>query len=266
VENVSRLRAVAGKAGLGALQWAVSGAILYVVWTRLLEPHFSEAFFAGPHATWDRLVEFQRDGTLTHMVSVTMKEALAGFVIGTGLGVVLALVIGLTPDLVGKVFEPVVAGLYAVPKFVFVPVLFVWMGSGFLPRMYLVTVAVFPVVTIYLVSGIRTVDAETMQALRLFGASRAQLGRKLLLPHAMSYLVTALVFVLPHAFTFAIGTEILFGGSDGIGGVMFGQSQSFNSAGVLAALAVGTALSAVFVWLARSLTPRLLGRVLGHGH
>jgi sulfonate transport system permease protein len=249
----------AKRVGLTALQWVVCAGMIYVVWTFVLQPGFSTAFFVGIGPTWSKLVDFFHDGTLGSMLAVTLKEALIGFAIGTGIGVVLALLIGLTPALVGRVFEPFIAGFYAMPKFVLAPILFIWIGSGFLPRMYLVMLAVFPVVTIYLISGIRTVDPNTVLAMRRYGASRLQIGTKLLLPHTMGYFITAMSFVLPHALTFAIGAEILFGSSDGIGGVLFSQSQFFNSAGVLAALVVGTALSAVFIWLARQVGARLLG-------
>lgn len=253
--GLRRVRALA----LLVLQWAIALTLIYLFWTKILIGDVSSAFLADPSATWSQLVVFFHDGTLWSMIETTLEETLVGFGIGTAIGVLLALLIGLTPDYVGKVFEPFIAGFYAMPKFVLVPVLFVWIGSGFLPRMYLVMLAVFPVIAIYMISGIRTVDPGTMRAFRLYGASRAQIARKLLLPHAGGYLVTALTFALPHALTFAIGAEILFGSSNGIGGVLFTEGSNFNSAGVIAALIVGTVLSAFFIWLARQVGQRLIG-------
>jgi NitT/TauT family transport system permease protein len=250
---------VAGRVGLKTLQWLLAAAIIYVLWTYVIKDHVSKAFFAGPQATWDQLVAYAKDGTLWSMVQVTLEETIVGFTIGTAIGVVLALVIGLTPPLIGRVFEPFIAGFYTTPKFVFVPVMFVWIGSGFLPRMYLVLLATFPIIAIYMISGMRTVDPATMRALQLYGASKAQIGRKLLLPHTARYFVTAVTFALPHALTFAIGAEILFGSSTGIGGVLFSAGNFFNSAGVLAALVVGTVLSAIFIWFAGLLGRRLTG-------
>jgi NitT/TauT family transport system permease protein len=241
------------------LQWAIALALIYLFWTKVLVADVSSAFVAGPSATWSQLVTFFHDGTLWSMMGTTLEETLVGFGIGAVIGVILALLIGLSPDSVGKIFEPFIAGFYAMPKFVLVPVLFVWIGSGFLPRMYLVMLAVFPVIAIYMISGIRTVDPGTLRSFQLYGASRTQIARKLLLPHAGGYFVTALTFALPHALTFAIGAEILFGSSNGIGGVLFTEGSDFSSAGVIAALIVGTVLSAIFIWLARQVGQRLIG-------
>jgi NitT/TauT family transport system permease protein len=247
--------------GIG--QWCVAAGLLYLLWTQVLQAHVSTAFLAGPQATFSRLGDDARDGALWSMIKVTLSEALTGFGAGTAIGVVLALVIVLSPPIVGQAFEPLIAGFYAMPKFVFTPVLFVWIGSGFLPRMYLVLLAVFPVITIYTITGMRTVDPGTLDAFRRYGANRWQIGLKLLLPRATGYLVTAITFALPHALTFAIGAEILFGTTNGIGGELFTQSQAFNSAGVLAALVVGTALSALFIWLSQVVGRRLTGVDLG---
>ena len=47
--------------------------------------------------------------------------------------------------------------------------------------------------------------------------------------------------------------------ADNIGGVLFTQGSDFDSAGVIAALIVGTVLSAFFIWLARQVGQRLIG-------
>jgi NitT/TauT family transport system permease protein len=141
--------------------------------------------------------------------------------------------------------------LYAAPKYVLVPLLFVRFGSGFLPRYYLVTLAVFPVVAMYVLGGLRTVDPDTVSIMRLFGAGRRQIAQKVMIPHAGNYLVTAIVYVIPHALSMAIGAEILFGTTEGLGGQLFSDSQAFDSAGLYATLAVATAIAVLLVGLTR---------------
>ncbi len=85
------------------------------------------------------------------------------------------------------------------------------------------------------------------------GVSSMQIGINLMVPNAASYLVTAIVYVIPHALTMAIGAEILFATTDGLGGVMYQQSQVFDAAGSYATLTVATVVAVVLIVLAGQL-------------
>lgn len=243
--------AVAVRRGLGKIvQWVFSLAVGYVVWEYLVLPHFSAVVVADIGSIWNALKSSASDGSLWTELRITVYETLAGFGVGTVVGIIVALAIALLPRLVSKVIEPAVVIIYAAPKFVLVPIMFVQFGSGFFPRFLLVTIAVFPVVSIYLLTGLRTVDPDTASVLRMYGASRVQIGVKLMVPHATSYLVTAIVYVIPHALAMAIGAEILFATTDGLGGVMYQQSQVFDAAGIYATLAVATVVAVALIVLA----------------
>ena len=64
--------------------------------------------------------------------------------------------------------------------------------------------------------------------------------------------------VLPQAMFMAIGAEILFGTSTGLGGRMYTQAELFNGTGVLAALVISTILSGLLIWGVGGLARRLL--------
>jgi NitT/TauT family transport system permease protein len=241
------------KIGGTAVQWAVCAGICYAVWEWLLAPHLSKVFFSAPGPVWDQLWQWGSDGTMWSMTQATLVESGAGFGIGVGLGVTVALAIALLPAVVGKLVEPFVTALYAMPKFVLIPVLFVWMGAGLAPRVVIVAAAVFPIMTIYTITGVRTVDPDRVRTLALFGASRRQVATKLLLPHSLGYVITGITYSAPHAVFLAIGAEILFGTADGIGGLLNTQAELFNSPEVLAALVVATALSLVLMTGVRQL-------------
>jgi NitT/TauT family transport system permease protein len=247
------------KAGGKLVQWAVCGAIVYAVWEWLLAPNVSQVFFSRPGPVWDTLWSWGSNGTMWSITQATLIESGAGFGIGAALGIIVALAIALLPGVVGKLVEPFVAALYAMPKFVLIPVLFVWMGAGLTPRVVVVAAAVFPIMTIYTVTGVRTVDPDRVRALTLFGASRSQVATKLLLPHSLGYVITGVTFAAPHAVFLAIGAEILFGTPDGIGGLLNTQAQIFNAPAVLAALVVATALSLVLMTGVRQLGLQFTG-------
>jgi NitT/TauT family transport system permease protein len=244
---------VLAKIGSTLVQWVVCGAIVYAVWRWLLAPHLSPVFFSGPAPVWDELWAWGSNGTMWSITRFTLIESGVGFGIGTALGVTVALAIALLPSVVGQLVEPLVTALYAMPKFVLIPVLFVWMGAGLTPRVVIVAAAVFPIMTIYTITGVRTVDPNRVQALSMLGASRRQIALKLLLPHSLGYVITGITFAAPHAVFLAIGAEILFGTPDGIGGLLNAQAEIFNAPDVLAALVVATALSIVLMAVVRQL-------------
>jgi ABC-type nitrate/sulfonate/bicarbonate transport system permease component len=49
----------------------------------------------------------------------------------------------------------------------------------------------------------------------------------------------------------AIGAEILFGTTTGLGGTLYTDAQQFNAAAVIAALIIATALAAVLTGICR---------------
>ena len=237
------------------LKWAFTGVTLWILWQFVLAPNVSKVFLPTPHAVWTRFTKIVGDGTAWHVVKDTVTEALAGFVVGFVAGIVVALAIGLSPAIVGKLVEPVVTAMYATPKFILVPILFLWLGTGFLPRILLIAIAVFPVIVIYTITGIRTVDPDLVTMMTLAGASRVQIGRKVLLPHTMGYVRTAVTFASPHTLEVAIGAEILFGSLTGIGGMLNTTSNLFDAAGVFTALGIGTIICSIAIALAGAANP-----------
>lgn len=236
---------------LGTLvQWTFSLAVGYAIWRWLVTPHFSTVVVAGVGPIWDSLRLSFNNGTLWRDTQITLYETVLGFVIGTVVGLLVALAIALLPRVVGKVLEPIVIVIYAAPKFVLVPILFVQFGPGFLPRTSLVSIAIFPVIAIYVLTGLRTVAPDTVAFMRMLGANRRQIATKLMVPHASSYLRTAIAYAIPHALSMAIGAEILFGTAEGLGGTMFQDSQNFNAPGIYANLTVATVIAVVFTFIA----------------
>jgi NitT/TauT family transport system permease protein len=255
---MSKVVLLARRGAVEGVRWALAVGLIYVIWRYVLFNHLSTVFFASPEAVFRKIGDWWDSGKLLPILKTTLTVATSGLGIAICLGLTLGLTIGLAPYLVGKVLEPIVIAIYAMPKLALVPVLFVALGSGFTPRVVLIVLASVPVIAIFTVTGIRTVDPDATKMMQLFGSSRLQIGAKLFLPHAMGYFMTAVVLEAPHAVTMAIGAEILFGTTGGIGGISNVASASFDAAGVLAAVVVGTVLCATAIALSRLAAARLV--------
>jgi NitT/TauT family transport system permease protein len=249
-----------------ALQWVVSLGILVAAWQWVVVPHTNRLFISPPLQIYDRLKLWASDGQLLRMVGPTLTEALVGLIIGAGIGIILACVVTLAPSVVGKVIEPAVVAVYAAPKFAVIPLIFVWIGAGLLPRTLFVVIGVFAIIFVNTVSGVRTVDQDQIRMLQMFGASRRHVATKLLIPHAMGYVTTGLKFSASFAVVVAIGGEMLFGTTQGLGGELNQASELFYPAGVLSAIIVSTVLATIIIggagllgrrttWVATEQTP-----------
>jgi NitT/TauT family transport system permease protein len=217
--------------------------LLYLIWTQLLVPHSSPVFMAGPGKVWGRISQWAGDGSLLDMVRATLTEAALGLAIGCAAGLLLALLVAVGHQLFASVIEPAVAAIYVMPKFVLAPLFFITLGAGLMSEVVFIAIATFAVIFVNVVTGVRTVDPHVLRMMGSYGANRAQVASKVMLPHTMGYFMAALTFAGPYTITLAIAVEILFARPDGVGGTLYTRSQYFDSTGVIAALLVATALS-----------------------
>lgn len=223
-----------------ATVWAarlVLAVVVLGVWqagasARLLNPFF----FSSPGAIGGRLVELVSSGEIWYHLAVTFQEMAFGFVIGTGVGVLVGIAFGSVP-FVGKVFDPFILALYSLPKIALAPLLIIWFGLDLAPKIVLSAVIVFFLVFFNTLSGVRDVDRELLDVVRLMGASRGQLLAKVILPSALTWIFVGLRVSLPYALVGAVTGELI-ASNRGLGSLIQRSASYFDTAGVFAGLLV----------------------------
>jgi ABC-type nitrate/sulfonate/bicarbonate transport system permease component len=237
------LRAALSQTG----KWVLSLAVLYALWRWVAAPNVSSLFLSGPDAVLAKIWEWALDGTLWQMCWTTLQEALLGMAFGAIAGIALALIAALGPKEVAGVINPVFAALYAMPKFALIPLLLVWLGRDTPSRVIFVAITVVPIVFLNMITGLKTVDPAKVRMIRLFGGGSWQVAFKLLLPQTAGYLGTALTISAHNAIASAVGAEILYGATDGLGGMMYTSAFTFSTDAVIGALLVATVFSTIFI-------------------
>jgi NitT/TauT family transport system permease protein len=249
------------------LSWLCATALVLIMWQYVLAPSSSHAVLASPSQVWGELRQMFTHGysgfSIWTIVSTTLETALIGLVVGVAIGLILAAIMTLSPLVAGSVIEPFVTAVYASPKYVLVPILYILAGNGMLSRTTIVVIAVFPVIAIYTLNGMRTVRQDQVVMMRIFGATPLQTVRKLYLPHTAGYFATALNFAVPSAIHFAVGAELLFGGGNGLGGVLASSNYYVDTPAIYATLTIATVICAVLMGLVRLATGRSLDRQAG---
>ena len=210
-------------------------AALLAGWEAL--SHVIDVFFISrPSDIAVRLVAWAIDGTLMFNLWITMEAALWGFVLGAAGGIVAGFLLGQAPKL-GKVADPVIVALYSLPKVALAPVFILWFGIGLQSKVALAGITVFFLVFFNTYAGVREVDRDLIDVMRIIGASRMQIIRRVVIPSALGWVFVGLKVAVPYALIGAVVGEII-ASNRGLGYLVQHSASQFDSTGVFAALFV----------------------------
>ncbi len=101
----------------------------------------------------------------------TLMSAMAGFVLATALGVMLALVMDYWVALRTKLY-PLLVLSQTVPIITLAPLIIIWFGYGLLPKVLVVTLVCFFPITVSVISGMQAVDSDLIDLMKVMGACR----------------------------------------------------------------------------------------------
>ena len=175
---------------------------------------------------------------------------------GIALGLGLALVAGLSR--VGENFvDANMEVLRAVPNFALVPLLIVWFGISEVPKILLITLAVAVAIYINTFSAIRSVDAGLVEAARSFGAGRAELIYRVIIPGSLPGFLVGLRLALTASWLSLIFAETI-NAKKGLGRMMTDAREYFQIDVVFVLIAVYAILGLTSILIVRFLEARLL--------
>jgi sulfonate transport system permease protein len=154
-----------------------------------------ERTLAAPSTVLSTLLGMIVSGELPSNLLVSALRALSGLAIGVTVGLVLALVAGLSRTGEATV-DPLMQIKRTIPTLALTPLFIVWFGIGETPKIALIAFAsIFPIY-LNLYSGIRSVDVRLVEGARSFGLSRSELIWHVILPGALPSLLVGLRYSL----------------------------------------------------------------------
>lgn len=204
----------------------------------------------------DKLGKWMTDGTLWFELEITFREMAAGFAIGAVVAIVFGFVLARNL-LLARLIDPFMIAIYSVPKLAMAPLFILWFGIGLEPKIVLVTTVVFFLVFVNTYAGVRDVDQELVDCVRLMGASQRDIFTKVILPSASPWIFTGLKLAVPNALIAAIVGEIM-ASNRGLGYLLMNAQGQFDTAGVMAVVV----LLMVMGWLINEGVNRAEGRLL----
>lgn len=146
---------------------------------------------SSPSAIWLLFIDYVQNGNLFYHVGVSLGETIVGFILGTFLGVVVA--IGLWwSDFWAKVLDPYIVILNSLPKTALAPIFIILFGAGY-KGIIVTAISVSIVVTIMnMFISFKSVDEDKLRLLDTFGASKLQTLEKVILPSSVPDLISTL--------------------------------------------------------------------------
>ncbi len=196
---------------------------------------------------------------------VTLSSTLLGFVIGTGLGIVLAVAIVHSRTL-DKSLMPWIITSQTIPILAIAPMIIVVLNaigiSGLLPKAFISTYLSFFPVTVGMVKGLRSPDPMNLDLLRTYNASPSQIFWKLRWPSSVPFLFASMKVAVAISLVGAIVGELPTGAVAGLGarllaGSYYGQTIQIWSA--LIAAAVMAACLVTLVGIANTVVLKRMG-------
>ncbi len=218
-------------------------------WVRLsgTEPYV----LPSPTAVLRRFLEDSR--LLGREGLTTASEAIAGFVIGSGVALVAAAAMAHSRVLERALF-PIAVLVKVTPIIAIAPLLVIWFGFGIAPKLFIGSLIVFFPVLVNGVTGFRSVDPASLEFFRSVHASSWETFWKLRWPSSLPYLFAAFKVSITLSVIGAVVAE-WFSGEDGLGRVV--QIANYNLDLPLAFAAVlMLALIGIGLYLATALIER----------
>lgn len=234
-------------------QWLIYGSRLLLVVGVLLFWQFASgtildsSFLSNPLAILRQTITWLSDGdpwyesTLIINTAVTLEETLLGLLFGVASGLLLGFLFGLQPTL-ERIFNPFIIALNSIPKIALAPLFILWLGIEIPMKVVLAAVTVFFLIFLNTLNGVRNVDQHLVDAVRLMGGRQRDVIFKVILPSATGSVLTGLHVAIPYALIGAIVAEQI-GANHGIGYLIQSSGESFNAAGIFAALLVLTLIA-----------------------
>jgi ABC-type nitrate/sulfonate/bicarbonate transport system permease component len=192
-------------------------------------------------AVGSRLGRLLLSGSLWPDVGVTFFELVVAFVLAAVAGCALGYAISRSAFSV-RVFNPVLATLYAIPMILLYPLFVLLFGIGPGSKIAIgFAIAVFPIV-LSTISGFSNVNLTLLMAARSMGASSRQMFVNVMLPASFPIVLAGLRMGLVLALLSILGAETI-AAAGGVGHEISAHAESFESAAMYAWMFVAIALA-----------------------
>jgi NitT/TauT family transport system permease protein len=208
------------------------GIALWEIAGRSTSAAFMVPFSETMLRLWQLIVSGQFFSAFLDSAALFLTGFVIALLVGAPLGLLLARVRALRIGV-----EPYIMTLYATPMVALIPFILSLMGFGFAPKVLVVFLfSVFPVLY-NTVEGARSIKPELIEVAKSYRSSEWALWRDVMLPYTLPYTMTGVRQAIGRALVGMVAAEF-FLSSTGLGQLIMGASQNFDTGGMFASIFV----------------------------
>lgn len=223
--------------------------ILFIaIWQILANKNLINTFiFSSPKRVVDTIINLHQTNNLYQHIWITVYETLISFLLGTGIGIVIATIMWWN-KFIAKVIDPYLTVLNSLPKVALGPIIIIWSGAGIksIVLMALLISTIITIINVY--QGFSDTDVNKIKLMKSFKATKKQIYTKLILPANYNNIISTLKINISMSLIGVIMGEFLVSKS-GLGYLIMYGSQVFNLNLVIAGIVILCIIAAIMYYL-----------------
>ncbi|AGT32451.1 ABC transporter permease [Geobacillus genomosp. 3] len=229
--------------------------LLLLVW-ELAAKQMSPLVLPAPSVVAATLLDGVKTGYFWPHIVRTSLEVLLGLSVGSGLGLVVGILMG-EMEWLRKLFFPYVVASQAVPKLALAPLFILWFGFGMTSKVVITALICFFPLLENTVTAIQYTDRNKLELFRVLGATRWQTLIHLKLPAGLPSIFAGFRVAVVLAVVGAVVGEFI-GASEGLGAMIIASQGMMDTPLMFSVLLLLTMLGAVLYQMVHFLEKRLL--------
>jgi NitT/TauT family transport system permease protein len=235
--------------------WLIAFALLAAWELACIVFHVPEFVLPRPSRIAAATYEFR--GLLALNALQTLMTTLAGFLIAIAVGILLGVAVGSSKAVYDSLY-PLLVGFNSIPKVALVPLIVIWCGIGTLPAILTAFLISFFPIVVNVATGLASVEPELNDVLRVLGATRYEVLRKVGIPRSLPYLFASLKVAITLAFIGSVISETI-AGNDGIGYLMLSAASRYQITLIFSGVIVIAVMSIVVFLICVAIERRCVG-------
>ena len=183
-------------------------------------------------ALWQLVVS----GDMWKHVSISLQRIGSGWIIGTTLGLLVGVAMGLLSS-VRAISMPLVSAIYPIPKIALLPLLILWLGIGEAPKIVTIASGVFFPTIIATLSGVDAVPRNLIRMAQSFNLPMRSIVWKIMLPSALPGILAGFRISVSTALILVVSAEMI-GAQYGIGAFLLTAGNLMQSDDLMAGVVI----------------------------
>lgn len=187
--------------------------------------YMNPSFLPTPTKVLATGVEYFNEGTLFPHIWASLERVLKGFLIGTGLSIVIGYFMA-KDRVLFNVLDPVFGLISSVPAYAFMPLLIIWFGIGENAKIILIVYSTFMPMLGYTIQGVKNIDPLLIRSAKSLGANEWQVFTHVIIKSAIPYIFNGMKVSLGLTFSALIIAEMM-GADKGLGYIIINGRNWF---------------------------------------